>query len=204
MTHGIATVGGLPHTPKAAELLIQPSSTKQLTVVGELHSALEGAGVRDGQFPVRHLLPQSVVAHWIWREVRPQLRKERFIPREQIRFMTSPSSSEAWTTIYLRRASFVSRGRGIKATIAEGGLGGTFRAVDDPSMHADLHAVEELAPQHYTGRAADVVMDAVRMARTELWHTIRSTPPCRRFYLHLAPPGEVRFPQWLSVCVTLF
>ncbi|GAB2678270.1 hypothetical protein GCM10027194_08120 [Thalassiella azotivora] len=47
-------------------------------------------------------------------------------------------------------------------------------------------------------------MDVVAPLRDVLWQTVTSQPPYRRYYLYLAPAGETRLPQWLSIYSLMF
>lgn len=204
VAHGIAHVGGAGHTPSTAKLQLGASSAALKQAVDELHNALEGTPVATGQYAVSEIIAQSVVAHRMWREAFSTPRQERFIPLHSVQFVEHGAS--IWLTLQISRATLRARGRSITEALRESGLEATFRAVRplDPAIAAEFHVLEQKAPISYTGRAADVVVDAVDAVRPFLWQTITSSPPYRRFYLYLSPSAERRMPQWLSVYSTFF
>jgi len=204
LTHGIADVGGTPHTVAAARVQLQRSGPRVPTVVDELHHALEGRSVASGEYPIRDVLAQSVVAHRMWREATHPLRRERFMPIDRIRFFTSDDARAVWTRVEIRREALESRGRTLLKTVASAGLSSDFRAVRDAAAPTSVHVIEEQLPHSYTGRSADVVMDAIATLRPNLWQTVTSAPPYRRFYLYMSEAGEARLPQWLSVYAVFF
>lgn len=206
--HGVAAIDRHGHIPSTAELVIQPSKAdrSKIQVVDELHRALEGAQVVAGDYPIRDVIAQSVVAHRMWREGFSIPRKERFITIEKVRLFHDDVNRQVWARIYIRRDTLLARGRGLAETLRESSLAPSFRAIVDPDPQTahTFHTLEQATPVTYTGRAADVVMEVVSLLRSKLWETVTAAYPYRRFYLYLSPPGEKRMPQWLSVYSTLF
>ncbi|WP_283091849.1 YaaC family protein [Brevibacterium sp. SMBL_HHYL_HB1] len=204
VSHGISHVGGTGHTASTAKLQVGQSSPAVKHAVDELHRALAGGPVVAGEYSVSEIIAQSVVAHRMWREAFSKPRQERFIPVDGVRFMDG--GDKIWLTLQISRATLRARGRGVAETLRQSGLETTFRAVNhaDPAIAADFHVLEQIDPISYTGRAADVVVDAVNEVRPFLWQTITASPPYRRYYLYLSPPTERRMPQWLSVYSTFF
>ena len=58
-------------------------------------------------------------------------------------------------------------------------------------------------PNNY---AADDLRHLVAIVRSNLWTTVSSIPPYRRYYIYLSPPAEVvhRLPQLLSMYAVMF
>lgn len=211
VSHGIAHVGGVAsgHTPDTARLQVGasvpgPGGTK--SAIDELHWALEGTGVVTGQYSVSEIIAQSVIAHRMWREAFTRPPTERFIPVEIVQFMHGFSAQQIWLTVCISRATLRARGRGVAEVLDESTLDASFAAVTipDANVSSKYHVLEQRSPTPYSGRAADVVVDAVSVIRPMLWQTITASPPYRRFYLYLSPTGERRMPQWLSIYSTLF
>jgi hypothetical protein len=206
--HGVAAIHARGHTPATAELVIQASAASgtDRSVVDEMHRALERRAVAAGDYTVRDVIAQSVVAHRMWREGFSTPRRERFLTVEQVRLFHEPSSKQVWSRMYLRRDTLRARGRGLAETLRESTCDPDFRAVvdPDPDLATTHHTLEQASPVTYTGRSADVVMDVVHVLRTKLWQTVTAAPPYRRFYLYLSPAGEKRMPQWLSIYSILF
>lgn len=208
VTHGIAHVGGVGtgHTPSTAKLQIQASSAGSKSAIDELHWALEGTGVATGHYSVSEIIPQSVIAHRMWREAFEQPRKERFIPIDKVQFLQDATANQIWLSVYISRATLRARGRGLKEVMTQSKLDAAFGAVavQDAAVSSMHHILEQRSPTPYSGRAADVVVEAVKGIRPELWQTVTANPPYRRFYLYLSPTGERRLPQWLSIYATIF
>lgn len=208
--HGIAHLGGpgTGHTPSTAKLQIQSSQAGAAakSAIDELHWALEGRGVDAGHYSVSEIIPQSVIAHRMWREAFEQPRKERFIPVDKVIFRQDVTANQIWLSAYINRATLRARGRGLKEMMTQSKLGDNFAAVSvqDAHVSSEFHVLEQKTPTPYSGRAADVVVDAVKVIRPVLWQTVTANPPYRRYYLYLSPPGEQRLPQWLSIYATVF
>lgn len=206
--HGIAAIESRGHIPGTAELAIQASAANgaDKSVVDELHRALEGQPVAAGNYPVRDVIAQSVVAHRMWREGFATVRKERFLTVGRVSFLHDSSAKTLWSRVYLRRDTLRARGRGLTEALRESTCDSHFRAVvdPDPSIAATFHTLEQVSPVRYTGRSADVVMEVVGVLREKLWQTVTAAPPYRRFYLYLSPSGERRLPQWLGIYSILF
>ena len=211
VSHGIAHVGGpgTGHTPATARLQIgasdpTPGGTK--SAIDELHWALEGTNVPTGHYSVSEIIPQSVIGHRMWREAFTQPRMERFIPIETVKFLHDDAATHIWLNVYLNRSTLRARGRGITEVLRESRLDGTFAAatIPDPGGSSKYHLLQQRVPTTYTGRAADVVVEAVSGVKPNVWQTVTAVPPYRRFYLYLSPETERRMPQWLSIYATLF
>lgn len=206
--HGIAAVDASGHAVSGAELVVQASARDRsvIQVVDELHRALENSPVLATTYPVGEILAQSVVGHRMWREGHESPPKERFIAVDDIRFFYDKGSKVVWSRVYVRRSTLKARERGVAETLRESQLESKFHAVKEPDAARGkaFHTFEQTVPTSYTGRAADVVMDIVADLRANLWETITSARPYRRFYLYLSPANELRMPQWLSAYSTLF
>lgn len=209
VSHGVAHVGGTGHTPSTAILQIggsDPSDGGTKSAIDELHWALEGGTVTKGHYRVSEIIPQSVIGHRMWREAFEQPRKERFIPVDRVNFLQDAAANEIWLSVSVSRATLRARGWSVKELTEQSRLGSAFGAVaaQDATVSSEYHVLEQTTPTLYTGRAADVVVDAVEGIRPMLWQTITANPPYRRYYLYLSPTDEKRMPQWLSIYSTLF
>lgn len=150
-------------------------------------------------------MPHSVVGHRMWRAATASVRKERFLALDEIHWLDNETAREIWLKLYVRRDNLQSHGRGVTETLREARIDSAFRAVNDAYAAAhDFHAFEQVVATPYTGRASDVVMETVANVRRDIWQTVTSTRPFRRFYLYLSPLGEFRLPQWVSTYSLLF
>jgi hypothetical protein len=202
VTHGVAAFHPSGYSPSTAQVVFQ-SSGQHPSALDALHRALEGTQLTPGNVRISDLLAQSVIGHRMWRT--PGARKERFFAVDDSRWFNDPVAQEIWLKLYIRRDSLRSGGRGVTETLRESGLSPRFRAVADGYGAArDFHSFEQVSATTYTGRPGDVVMDSVHAVRRDIWQTVTTAPPYRRFYLYLSPTGESRLPQWMSVYVILF
>lgn len=208
VAHGIAAVNASGHSPSNAEVAITRSAANgnRPSAVDELHRALEDGPVSVGNYPVRDIIAQSVVAHRMWREAFANPRIERFMTIDQVRLFDDPDTKRIWSRIYVRRDVLKTRKRGVSETLRESSLDAEFRAVADgaPQTNGGFHVFEQVSPTVYSHRSSDVVMEVIDLLRKKVWQTILATKPYRGYYLYLSPPGELRMPQWLSIYSILF
>jgi hypothetical protein len=169
-----------------------------------LHWALEETAISPGHYAVSDIIPQSVIAHRMWREAFTPPRNERFIPVEKNRFMHDASERQIWLTIWVSKSTLLARRRSLTKMLQESKLDAEFGAVSDMSVSSEYYVLEQRDPKSYTGRPSDVVAATVDRIRQLLWQTITATPPYRRFYLYLSLANERRMPQWLSIYSILF
>lgn len=145
--------------------------------------------ITAGRFRVEQVIPQSVVAHRLWRQVGQ--RKERFLSVEHVRLLHDRKSQQIWSSLLVRTDTMTARKRSIDVTVQEAALAPTFRAVADPRSDG-YRTFEQLTPETYSHRPSDSVMDVIGAVRPVLWQTVTSASPYRRYYIYLSPPGELR------------
>lgn len=203
VSHGIAAVNSSGHAVNSAELQLQRSGSGAPSAADELHRALEHTPVPTPQMPVRQLIAQSVVAHRLWSAAAG--RKERFLAVEGVLLQHDAASKSIWATLYVRADTMRSRKRPINETLTEGSLASDFRSVTDFTLGGvNCRSFEQSQPVTYQARASDKVMEVVATVRSVLWQTVTIQQPHRQYYLYLSPPGEQRYPQWLTIYAVLF
>lgn len=203
--HGISH----PYTPgedvQTAMLKANRTTASAVNVFDELHRAMTNAALPTLDLEMAHLMPQSLVGHRLWLGAMGQ-RRERFIAVERIRLMHNPTTQELWSVVEVNADLLRRRDRGVQATLTESGLSSTHHvARDRVASGVHYRVFEQTTPTPYTHRSADKVMEVVQIVRPSLWRTISSTPPYRRYYLYLCPPGEPRpLPQLLVTYALMF
>ncbi|MEX1208766.1 MAG: YaaC family protein [Acidimicrobiia bacterium] len=203
--HGLKVISAAGAKIQSAELQASRSSSASASAFAELFAALTGGALgSDPVVRLEEVMSQIVVGHRLWREVGS--RKERFIGVSEVRVHHDPSAHEIWATILLPKDTLDRRGRSVAEVLRESGLGADWRAVENTEDNAgrDCRRLELTTPVSYTGRHSDVVMELVDRVRPNLWRTITTTPPYRRYYLYLAPTGETRWPQLASAYALMF
>jgi hypothetical protein len=204
VTHGVAHQNPSGHTVPTAEIQFQKSGPGSPTVVDEVYQALHGTHVPFTKVAIAEVVPQSVVAHRLWREAAN--RRERFLTVEGVAINHGQTARQLWATLTVRADTMRARSRGVGEVVTEGALAPSFRAVSDvQAPDGALRRFEQVSPTGYgSGRPSDKVVDVVDLLRPLLWQTVTSAPPYRRYYLYLSPQGEVRLPQWLSIYALFF
>jgi hypothetical protein len=201
--HGLAPAANTGHDIGTAQLHFRRSGPSSVSILDELHRALVGAPLPIVPASLAEVLPQSVVAHRLWREAAN--RRERFLPVEYVGLLHDGASRLICANLYVPASTMRVRGRTIADTAQEAALLPTFRAVQDTEfLGARYRTFEQSAPIRYGARPSDKVMDVVDVVRPLLWQTVTSAPPYRRYYLYLSPSNEQRFPQWLTIYSIFF
>ncbi|WP_228501600.1 YaaC family protein [Nocardioides agariphilus] len=204
--HGIGASGAAGHDVSTAELACIATRPTLPSAVDELHRAIEEVPAPRGNLPVRDIIPQSVVAHRMWREAvgtGADARKERFLATSGIELRHDPGTKEIWSVVKFRRDTLQAQGRGHKETLDAASFSPDFDIVQD-SDNAEILTFEQSVPVGYTDRPADKVMDVVHLLRSRLWQTVIANPPYRKFYVYLSAGGEVRLPHWYSIYATTY
>lgn len=201
--HGVHVVSSAPHTPAGACVGFRRSSPSSISVLDETHHALEGVSLPSADAPIAHLLAQSVVGHRLWREAAN--RKERFLAVDHIRILHDSATQQLWATLHIAADTLTRRGRAIAETLNEAHLAPAFRTVSNSVIDGRTYRTfEQVAATTYGARPSDKVMDVVHAVKPLLWQTVTASPPYRRYYVYLSPRTESRYPQWMSVYLTLF
>lgn len=197
--HGLAHNGNFGHSLNQAQLQIQHSSTNNVMVLDELHRAITGQPMPTADVKVTDLVVHSVVAHRMWAHALG--RKERFLSVEGVRLLHDEAGKRIWATISVPRDLLARRDWSVTSVLNMGQLSPDFRIVRSGDGN---RVFEQIAPVTYTARAADNVMDVIKVVRPHLWQTVTSAPPYRHYYLFLSQPTEARLPQTVSAYMLLF
>jgi hypothetical protein len=197
--HGINEVGGTGHSIPSAQVELHQTAPGRVSAIDELNRAVTGSPIPTGHVPLSDLAMQSVVAHRMWADALQ--RKERFLAIERLALLHDESARTIWATVSVRSDRLRRYDWGVGNTLAMSGLGTDFRTVD---TSGGCRTFEQITPVHYTGRAADKVMDVVALLRPHVWQTVTAAAPFRRYYLFLSSGAEKRLHQITSVYALLF
>lgn len=200
--HGLAerlTAGGSEYVDAYLEAYPSPAGG-MANMFDEFHMALAGRRLaRRSVFHLPHLLPQVLSGHRMWADAAGQT--ERFISVSEIHFEYDPASREIWVRTIFRPDDLSRLGVGHGQLVLQSGLSPNFRLVRDAQIPGAFVEAEQVTPVAYTGRPSDRLSDVASALKEQLWMTVGSAPPYRRYYVYLSPPAETccRMHQLLSI-----
>jgi len=112
-----------------------------------------------------------------------------------------------WINFYFSPGDLKRFGITHKQLLDESGLLSTFAAVKPNSTsRLKMVCLQQRAPISYGHRPADEVLKLASSIRDNLWATVASIPPYRRYYVYLSPVDEkpALLPQLLSIYAVTF
>lgn len=187
-----------------AHLLADQTTPARAQNFDELYGVLTGthlAGQADYDLPA--LLPQILSGHRLWAQASGKV--ERFIAIYDLQFWHDAAAHTLWLRIYLQADDLSRLNVSHARLLAESGLGAAFREVqsDVPGLICLEQTTTQPCPNNYP---ADHLHHVVETVRPNLWTTVSSIPPYRRYYVYLCPPSELphRLPQLLSMYAVTF
>jgi hypothetical protein len=187
-----------------AYLHADPTTPDRIQNFGELHSTLTGVHLAaTKQFDLSALLPQILPGHRLWAQAANK--QERFIEIHDLQFWHNSATRQIWLRIYMLREDLSRLGVSHRRLLVESGLGPAFHEVtSDVNKQICLEQLTTVpCPNNYPADYLHLVVDLVR---PNLWMTVASIPPYRRYYVYLCPPAESRhrLPQLLSMYAVTF
>lgn len=202
--HGLTHDHVVGQSPAAASLKSFASTTTSINVFAELHELLTGATIANTGFQLTELMPQSVVGHRLWADAAGG-RRERFVAAERVCLLEDSDAGLIWAAIDVSREALNRLGRSMDGMLKEAGLEGEWRKVADVDDNGQsLRRFEMKNAVSYGHRASDELMKVIKVARPRLTRTILSRSPYRKYYLYLAPAGEIRLHPQLVVYALMF
>ena len=161
-------------------------------IFDDFHRALGAPALKSTSvLPITELLPQVVPGHRLWSGARAS-NSERFISAARITFMESVSNPHVWIRLHMDAGDLTRLGVTHQRFLTESGLATAWREVAASAQEKrdNLLVFEPKRPVSYTGRAADVVQSTLSTLVPNLWTTVLSAPPYRKYYFYLAPASE--------------
>ena len=200
--HGIAEIFNANYESIILRAFRSPNNGK-LQNFSEMMSVIKGTGLSvSADFPLGHILPQILPGHRLWCEAASKT--ERFIAFEDIQFWRDTNTTSVWLRLYLYSDDLSRLGVTHAGFLQQSGLAQRFHEVvsDREEDKRKLICFEQIAPASYTAQhPADELANLVSGIRNDVWVTVSSMPPYRRYYAYLCPPAELaaRLPQILSI-----
>lgn len=205
--HGIAEIFNANYEDIILRGFSSPNNGK-LQNFSEMMSVVSGSGLPGTtDLTIGAVLPQILPGHRLWCEAANKA--ERFIAFEDIQFWRDTNTREVWLRLFLYSDDLSRLGVTHANFMAQSGLAGDFREVvsDRTRNGRKIICIEQIATQNYPDRhPADVLENLVSGIRDNVWATVSSIPPYRRYYAYLSPPSEIasRLPQLLSIYAITF
>jgi hypothetical protein len=168
-----------------------PNSRGQLQAFDELMAALGDRRVAAGkQIDISLLLPQIISGHRLWSSATDNV--ERFISIHDIQFCENRRRKEVWLSVYLFADDVKRLGYTQDDALKSSGLAARFRKVRCSQSVANrkLICFEQKDATAYGRHGADHAFDLALSIKPNIWVTVGSSAPFRRFYLYLAPGGD--------------
>ncbi len=178
-----------------------------LNVFDELLKAMRGTGLNaPTNFDIVSLIPQVVAGHRLWSDAAGK--QERFIAFDRIEICQDCAARTIWMRLHMFADDLSRLGVTHARLLQESNLDGAFREVhwDTPDEGRRLLCFDQVATTGFRDRASDKVQEAVSAFRHNLWVTITSVPPYRRYYLYLCPAVERAsvLPQLVSLYAIMY
>lgn len=180
------------------------SAANRIQNFDELRATLTGAHLpATRQFDLAALFPQIISGHRLWADAANK--QERFIAVHDLQFWHDTTARQIWLRVYFLTEDLSRLGVSHRRLLAESGLGTSFREVaSDVEDQVCLEQITTIpCPNNYP---ADHLHRVVEVIRPDLWMTVATVPPYRRYYIYLSPPTERahRLPQLLSMYAVTF
>lgn len=187
-----------------AYLQADPRSVVKAQNFAELLFALSGTSLTAStNYDLPALLPQILPGHRLWAQATQKV--ERFIAVHDLQFWHDTVTRSLWLRIYLLGEDLSRLNVSHRRALTESGLASEFQEVQ--SDRAGQICLEQITPQSCPNNyPADDLHNVVAIVRPNLWMTVTSIPPYRRYYVYLCPSAEVvhKLPQLLSIYAMTF
>lgn len=192
-----------------AYLDVFPSSDTTVNIFDELLSSIRGHGIeKQMRLDLPILLPQVVPGHRLWVEGVDGKQKERFVSLEQVEIVKAIRPKEIWIRMYMCADDLRRIGIGHQDALHQAQLAASFREVACHRSVDERHLVcfEQTSPTSYGHRPSDRIQELVSTVRHQLWRTVLTAPPYRKYYIYPAPSSEHNqvLPQILSIYAITF
>lgn len=181
-----------------------PNAQGRLQDFSEFMNALSGSqlsGQQDFDIPV--LLPQILPGHRLWSTAAGK--KERFISIHKIHSMVDKATREMWLRFFFVSDDLTRIGITHSDFLSKSNLSGSFRQVrcseTDVEGRPLLCFEQTNITTNPTNKYANQLQNLFDTVKPDLWTTVSTTPPYRRYYVYLRPPNEATqvLPQLLSI-----
>lgn len=181
-------------------------SGKNVNVFDDFLKALNnGVGLTSTfRYELKYLIPQIVQAHRLWCSSSNQ--KERFIPIYKISLMQDTITKSLWIDLLVYDDELHIKAISHKRFLEEAALNFQEIKSDEEVNGRKIIHFEQIDTIQYSDRPSDKVPDLVATIKSNLWTTVLSVPPYRKYYVYLSPNSEMshRLPEIASLYAAFY
>lgn len=198
--HGLEAIPPNSQAIELGQLRTIPSTPTTVNAFDEFHNALRGSRVRRQTIDVNQLMAQSLFGHRLWMQA-AAANDDRFIQVDVDLREDRAVTQAAWVNINLSEASRTGRSFSVEQISTKADLSVRWEAVHGTVDVGGIstRVFQQKAPISYGHRPLDAVPRLVELVKPKLWRSIDTAAPFRRYYLYLAPKGEIRLPQLAGI-----
>lgn len=209
--HGLSekiTAGGKELTDAYLDAFPAAPAPARVNNFAEFMVSLTGANLpAQGRYDLPFLIPQVLSGHRLWAQAAKK--PERFIALHDIQFWYDPGASQLWLRLYMIADDLSRLSVSHNKMLTESNLHANFREVACQEVFdgRPLICLEQVVPHNYAGNyPADHLHHLINLIKPNLWSTVSTIPPYRRYYVYLCPAAEraARLPQILATYAITF
>jgi len=192
--HGISesvVAGGNEFFDATLTFFHSPNGRNQLQAFDELVQSLNAHRLPNShELPLGALLPQILPGHRLWASAAEK--PERFIATQSIGYFVNTARKKVWLRVYIFADDVRRLGLTQDDVLRRSGLSIDFKKVrcDEQVAGRKLICFEQRVTHDYTRHGVDLTESISAEIKDQLWVTVASTPPYRRYYLYLCPNSE--------------
>ena len=208
--HGLISLPVTLNTlPSAKIKAFRGNGNLKFNLFDGFFEALFGEGIAEKEvvYKMDALLPQVITGHRLWVDAKNSKsrkpHKERFVALKNLDYMHCKSSKELWLKIAIAPSDLNRANLGITNFTNLSGRG-LLRAVRNND--GDTHILESVNSVKHKGSPLDYLPMVSSDIRRDIWKTIRTDMPYRKYYFYVCPKNEVKqlLPQILSIYTIMF
>ncbi len=187
-------------------LLCATPSGRNVNVFDDfLKSLNNGVGLPTvTNYKMEYLLPQIIQAHRLW--CSSTNKEERLIPIYRIDLMQNSNEKTLWTNLLVYEDELNAKSISHRLFLDEACLSFQEVKCNEDVNGRKLICFEQLNTIRYSHRPSDNVPELILTIKNNLWSSVLSVPPYRKYYAYLSPPSELnhRLPQLGSIFAIFF
>lgn len=148
------------------------------------------------------VIPQILPGHRLWCHAANQ--RERFLSIDWFRLFHSPNTKKIWVVLDLTRNNFLQMGLSEQEVLSRANLE-EFEIEVSRADFPELR-VRQRNRISYSNDPQEALYKTVRNLRNDIWETVRSVSPYRKYYIFCSPQAErnSRMPQLSSIYLIMF
>jgi hypothetical protein len=155
-------------------------------------------------YKMKYLAPQIIQAHRLYCASAEQT--ERFIPIHKINLMYDNTTKSLWLDLLIYDDELSTKSISHKRFLKEACLDFQEVTCDEKDNGRKIVRFEQKNIMNYSDRPSDKVADLIATIKDNLWTSVLSVPPYRKYYTYLSPECEKdhRLPQLASIYAVFY